>query len=205
MNCRIKTFSEYRESLNTIDVHGNPRQAVLFAYLAGLMDGEGTIRIDRVTKKGKNWNPIYNLHVSIGSVDEFVPDVFHKVFGVGSQRIERVPGKRPLYRWHVRGNRSARTIIENLLPYLVIKRERAYLALRFINEWKDRRNLRNVLELQRSEEAYKAMRKLNAVGAAASTERKSTREGEATVRTASKDAEENPKRSPARLSLVSRA
>jgi hypothetical protein len=170
--------------------HGNPRQAVHFAYLAGLIDGEGTIRIDKLRaeksgmKKKKSISPGYAIHISLGSVDGIMSKIFQRTFNVGSLRVERVAGKRPIYRWHVRGNKSTLPVIKGLMPYLIIKKPQAELALRLVAGWKTPKAKAfgvDPLELQRREDVYLKMRKLNAVGAAATTERDGTREGEATV------------------------
>jgi len=182
-------------------VHGNPMQAIQYAYLAGIMDGEGTIRIDKMKprKDRQTINPTYAVHISIGMVDSTIPALLHQTFGVGSRRIECVFEKRPIYRWHVRGNVSARKVIIPLLPYLIIKRPQAELALRLIDGWEVPRAKKLGLspwELRRREDLYQAVRKLNAVGAAAETKRISAREGEAIVRPWLKNQEGNPKRFP---------
>jgi len=170
--------------------HGDPRQAALLPYLAGMFDGEGTIRIDKLKacnpgmKKKQSVSPGYAVHVSIGMVDPVIPRLFFARFKVGSLRTERVPGKRPIYRWHVRGNVSAIVVVKELLPYLIVKKDQAVLALELTDNWERPRAKAygvDPLELQRREDAYLKMRKLNAVGAAATTERVGIREDEATV------------------------
>ena len=169
-------------------MHDNPRQGLQLAYLAGLMDGEGTIRIDKVKSKKalkimNKRSPNYSAHLSLGSVDEIIPKMFHVQFG-GSLRVECVSGKRPMFRWYIRGNRNALQALKMLLPYLVIKKRNALEVIRFIEEWKTPYSMKagvDFQELQRREEAYQKLRKLNAVGLAATTEWRNTREGEATV------------------------
>lgn len=191
-------------------MQGHPRQAVQLAYMAGIMDGEGTIRIDKMkpSKKRKTKNPCYSVHISLGMVEAVMPQLFRETFGVGSRRVECVEGKRPVHRWHVRGNHCARIVIDALMPYLILKKRQADIALELIEGWKtpySRKKGIDPLELRRREDLYRQMRKLNAVGAAAETERVGTREGETTVRTMSKGIEEDPKWFSRHLQVVSRS
>ncbi len=74
-----------------------------------------------------------------------------------------------------------------------------------INNWKTpyrRSDGVSLEELQRREDIYLKMCKLNAVGAAATTEREGTREGEATVWTNGKPLEENSKQFSRQLRIV---
>jgi hypothetical protein len=151
----------------------NQKQAVLYAYLAGILDGEGTIRICRsklANKKFKNHNLKYAAHMGIGMVSKNVLELFQKVFGA-NVRMERVlKGRQQIYRWGTSGNIGVPIILEKLLPYLMVKRKQAELVIKFCREKQsgfERNNGLPILELQRREEAYQAVRKLNAVGAAA--------------------------------------
>lgn len=164
-------------------------QAVQLAYLAGLFDGEGCFRIqksftenDRATHKVTN--PVYHAQLVIGMVDKDAVSMFSEVFGQGYVREERVPNRRSIWRWALTGRHNIQFVVEALLPYLRVKRPQALTVLDFVTGWRTPYNRRlgtDPEEIQRREEAYQTVRKLNAVGAAATTEYESTREGEATV------------------------
>ncbi len=79
-------------------MHGNPRQDILFAYLAGIIDGEGCIRIGRANNIKKRTNPAYAAYVQVGMTDKRVPELLQDTFG-GSLREECVPEKRSIWRW----------------------------------------------------------------------------------------------------------
>jgi hypothetical protein len=165
-------------------MQGNPRQATL-AYIAGIIDGEGTIRIHKSKpyKKNKQKNCSYAAGIGVGMVEKRIPSLLQEVFGGGLQE-ECVPGRRSIWRWQVSGRLSVYKILEELAPYLILKQEHAYAVMEFCEEWHtpfSRQQGLSSLELQRREDAYQKLRKLNAVGAAATTKQESTREGEVIV------------------------
>lgn len=156
-------------------VQGNPRQAVLYAYLAGIIDGEGTIRIDKTDYSQKRMrSPQYLAQICIGMNDKQVLDLLKETFGGGNVREERVPDRRSVWRWAATGRFRVPPILRMLLPYLKTKRRHAEIVIDFCENWVRPYVSRNGVdpqELQRREEAYLKVRKLNAVGAAATTER----------------------------------
>jgi hypothetical protein len=160
----------------------NQRQAVLYAYLAGIIDGEGTIRIG--SSRHKDWNIKYYASIGVGMTDETVINLFVETFG-SKKRIERVPDRRPIYRWGTSGNIKVPSILQKLISYLIVKRKQAELVIKFCDERQIKGFRRNKglpkKELRRREELYRKIRKLNAVGAAATTNRKDTREREVIV------------------------
>jgi len=143
----------------------NPREAALIGYLAGIMDGEGTIGIKKYMPKGENRTMCYYLYLYVGMQNKEVMSVIQEVFG-GNLREERVPNRRSMWRWTVTGKIHVSAIINVLLPHLIVKREQAMLALECCNTWE----LQNISkhkvqstsgeEILRREEAYQLMRKL---------------------------------------------
>lgn len=154
--------------------HDNPRQAALTAYAAGLIDGEGTIRIAKFGPyaKNKSKHPHYYVAVVVGMVTPAPLRVLMDHFGIGTMREERVPNARSIWRWSVNAQAQAKTLLEEIRPYLLVKGEHADLALMFIERKTapfSRRLGLGAEEIRMREDAYLAMRKLNAVGAAATT------------------------------------
>ena len=164
----------------------NQREAVLLSYLAGIMDGEGTIRIGatKPSEKNKHWNTKYYASVSMGNTSKEVVKMFVDKFG-SKVREECVPNRKKMYRWGTSGNIVVPKILKQLLPYLVIKKKQAELVIMFCETRKVKGFRRNeklpISELQRREEFYWKVKKLNAVGAPATTKQEDTREGEAIV------------------------
>ena len=163
----------------------NQKQAVLLAYLAGIIDGEGTVGIVR-TKPNQRTAQINYRHyayMSLGMVEKQIPDLLKEVFG-GCVNEERVHGMRSVWRWHKTGRDDLIRLLNDLLPYLRIKRPQAELVIDFCKGWEDTRIRANGVlahELQRREDFWLKAKKLNAVGAAATTNRGDTREGKVIV------------------------
>ena len=118
--------------------------------------------------------------------DERIIDLLAKTFG-SNKRIERVlPNRKKMYRWGTSGTTKVPEIINKVYPYLIVKKPMAKIVLQFCkhkkaNSFKNKYNKLPDEELQRREELYLQVRKLNAVGAAATTKSNDTRECEAIV------------------------
>jgi len=101
------------------------------AYLAGIIDGEGTIGIYR--KGGTTKRPHYEGTVIVVQRDPTIPQWIQQRFG-GSliHRVFRIRGgKRDRYtywRWYLIGKKIG-PFLERCLPYLIIKREQAECAI----------------------------------------------------------------------------
>ncbi len=95
------------------------------AYIAGLIDGEGCISVE--IKRG-----IHQLSIIVGMTDANALHVIATRFGnnvrgpYNSMRF----GTRPIYNWSASGGKAVE-MLETLLPYLVVKRSQAELALTF--------------------------------------------------------------------------
>ena len=144
----------------------NQREAVLLSYLAGIMDGEGTIRIgaSNPPEKHPDWNTKYYASISIGMTDKRIIEMFVKKFGT-KLRQECVPNRKIVYRWGTSGNEAVPKILRELLPYLIVKKQQAELVIKFCETRKVTGFRRNqklpIKELLRREEFYKKVKKLN--------------------------------------------
>ena len=98
------------------------------AYLAGLLDGEGSICI--LKRKNSSGNLQYWLEVSIGNTHRGVLDWVHQTFGGHiSDNAERyTPRNHQTWRWRVSSEKACQ-ILEMLLPFLHIKKQQATLAI----------------------------------------------------------------------------
>ena len=179
--------------IEKIDMQGNQRQAVLWAYLAGLIDGEGSFiilktAVEKIAKSSNSVSPRYLAFFCIGMVDKAPLDLIRETIGMGKVYEERVPERRSMWRIRFGGRLTLIPFVKQLLPYLIVKKKQAELLLDFCENWvspgKKEHGYRDRVspqELQRREQAWQKMRKLNAVGAAATTKSESTRECEAIV------------------------
>lgn len=170
-------------------MHGNQRQAIQYAYIAGIIDGEGSFiilkRDNLYTKKThKLRNPYYIGGFCIGMVEKQPIELISSIIGKGKVYEECVPNKRSIWRIRCMGNQLVRSFLDKIMPYLIVKKPQAELLYDFLSNWEipyRRSEGISEKELQRREEAYQKMRKLNAVGAAATTEPICNREVESTV------------------------
>lgn len=91
------------------------------AYFAGFFDGEGCIHIDNK----------HRLSITVSNTNERVIEMFSTIIG-GTVKIRsrRNSKQRDITRWAVSGQR-AMMFLEKMLPYLVVKREEAELAISY--------------------------------------------------------------------------
>ncbi len=101
---------------------------LIYAYLAGLIDGEGCISIRRC-KQGKFI--YYKPMIEVGMTNRQPIELLEKTFG-NSAWYEIIPtGRRKLicHKWRVTGTHCL-TIINAILPYLLVKRRQADLVVK---------------------------------------------------------------------------
>lgn len=146
------------------------------AYLAGLFDGEGTICIQKDSRpsfknNGRNWNPIYNVTFRVGMIDENAIRDFHRFFGVGYVNCEKSYHKfRPMWRYSIRAKNEVRAVIGQIKCYLRVKKPQADLAFRYFEECPSQRGRYLTPEvLEKKEQFFIAMRKLNGVASSPAT------------------------------------
>lgn len=97
------------------------------AWLAGLIDGEGTIGINKFNR-GRS----LVLRVAIGMADETIIQRAHDVAGVGRLRVEPRRGM-DIYRWVVEG-RKALDLLTKIEPHLLRKKQHVHVARTFYEQ-----------------------------------------------------------------------
>ena len=102
------------------------------AYLAGLLDGEGCIMISKTKRKG-NKNYEFWLRVFVSNSHLQGLQEVQKCFGGLINEVKPDSKRFSQNRcWRVWWNgKSGETLLQLLLPYLVIKKEQAIVALEF--------------------------------------------------------------------------
>lgn len=104
---------------------------LLYAYLAGFIDADGSITI--VTAKTKK-SMQYCVKLSAHNCKIEPIEILQRTFGGGKLRntrrgkVKLHPNWRACYEWILTKNQAA-LAIRTLLPYLVVKREQANLCL----------------------------------------------------------------------------
>lgn len=100
------------------------------AYLAGLIDGEGCIRINKA-KQPVGPNHSYEARLQIDMCDKSALEKMRSLFG-GAMRqrsLPKNPKHRPAFTYWATGD-SLREILNAVEPYLLIKHHLATAALR---------------------------------------------------------------------------
>lgn len=97
-------------------------------YVAGFIDGEGSIAIGKnvVHYSGKR---VYYLRLSVHQMDRRPLDQLVERYG-GSLTLNRTHKPNAIWQWVVSGTTAAR-IIEEIRPFLISKAEQADLGLAF--------------------------------------------------------------------------
>jgi hypothetical protein len=171
----------------------NQRQALRISYIAGILDGEGSFCFIKQNKQGQHKkhgrvSPVYYGLVRIGLVNREALEFINDTFPGSVIKCEGVRRDRPtyqvMYRWEMRKRHLLIEILKKLIPYLIVKKPQAELLLETLSTWIMPFNRKIGIcphEIQRRDLAWEEMRKLNAVGAAATTKSHDNREVEAIV------------------------
>jgi len=126
------------------------------AYMAGIMDGEGSFTV------------VYNAKfkafvqdIGFSQTVKLLPKWFQESFGGSLRRIQRKEFKyrrhKPIWRWRIYGHEKVKVFICSLLPYLRLKQKQAELALEF-------HSLGRQHNTRRRHQIVKALHKLNQRG-----------------------------------------
>lgn len=124
-------IGDVREVLPTLEA-GSVQMCVTFSYCAGVIDSDGYIGIKKNTYSMRivkdSTQPTYSERVGVKQIEEQAVNLLYSLFG-GTLRLEKRAKGKPLYMWQVT-DRKAVACLETVLPFLRIKREQAFNALR---------------------------------------------------------------------------
>ena len=120
------------------------------AWAAGIIDGEGCIRLARNKRKDRP-NDTFTAMVFVVNTDIRMLLKLREILGgdVVSRPAPRNPNHKPQWRWQVFSGKSL-FVLEQVLPWLVAKKEQAELVLSSTQyRGNVKRDSSNVIELQR--------------------------------------------------------
>lgn len=102
-----------------------------FAYIAGIIDGEGCITIARCKRPDIRRGFVYTLKVQVTMTDPVIPQWLHNTFG-GNLYIRRSKNIKwsDAYCWSIQST-QAKSFLENLLPFLRVKDKQAKVGIAF--------------------------------------------------------------------------
>ena len=102
------------------------------AYIAGFFDGEGTINLQTHHRNNAAKTTTFHLKFRITNTNKEILDFIKFFFGVGKiYEMKRYSLKHKVAWSYELNGHDAAFAIKILLPYLVVKKEQAKLALKF--------------------------------------------------------------------------
>ncbi len=125
----------------------DPEEKEIMAYIAGLLDGDGSLGI-KLGPRGKVC-PIIQLHNSCKGMTEYLKKLFGGCISCDKPKKE---GNRPVWRWMLQGTESCLNFLNKTKNYLIIKNDSAELIWEFLTspvENKDYIELSKSLNLSR--------------------------------------------------------
>lgn len=129
------------------------------AYMAGFIDADGCFQIikRKHTREQYIWIG-YSIILNVTNTNKEVIDYIHDIFGVSSKVYcqKFVEKRKDVYRLCI-GGRQAQEITKLVLPYLIVKKERAKIFLSFPLK-------RTKVKREEKEIIFQQMRKLNHIG-----------------------------------------
>lgn len=107
-----------------------------WSYLAGLLDGEGCFTIAGSWKKAKNGTSYFHMNLLISLYNNNLDIMRWLIEHFGGTFYVHHPSKKPNhktgYSWHPKGAKNRELLILGILPYLVIKKKQAQIALNYL-------------------------------------------------------------------------
>lgn len=155
-----------------------------WAYIAGILDADGCFMISKHSRKSEyesrkwklvpTWAPTYMPSIKIAMVEIEAIEFIIKQTGYGHYNVNGArkgrPNSKPIYHWYLRSRKNVIPFLNEVIPFLLVKKERAKFLLDFCNTFKEQ-NCRGVLpeELNYREQSYVKMRGFNGNKVAATT------------------------------------
>ena len=140
------------------------------AYIAGFVDGEGCISITRENKHNGNGHQavfrVCDTHIGVLNYLCAITGLGYVKPWVGSsteRRAVRFKNCKPQWRWQFSSN-GMRELLPEILPYLVVKREVAQVALELLQRNLTRGKSLTEEERVRRTPLYKRIKELNQRG-----------------------------------------
>ena len=120
----------------------------ILAYLAGVVDSDGHIGIQRSTNALRNWqkmSPRYWEVITVNQTATEATELFKETFGgLVYPRIFKSGRRKPMWAWTVTGKRASNAL-HAMRPYLRIKGDQADIVFEF-REHMDKRGLHRTNE-----------------------------------------------------------
>lgn len=125
------------------------------AWLAGIIDGEGSIFIMKQGRKDREREFNYILRISVQSTDGIMAKECLNITGEGAcfDNPTSKESQSNTYKWQVSG-KKAKHVLENILPFLRVKKDQAIVAIDFQNTTKKHWRQMTVDDYKKQEDCY---------------------------------------------------
>lgn len=113
------------------------KEEILMAYLAGAMDGDGSFSICKSMQGDRS--PLYYPVIQLSNACEKIIDLLKETFN-GRKHVRKPyvakdgGSRRTNYHWMIQRQPSCLPMLEKIIPYLVLKKERAEHLMKFVLE-----------------------------------------------------------------------
>lgn len=142
-------------------------KGIKLAYLAGALDGDGSFSLIKGTSHS-SVSPLYYPMIQFANANEDAANRFYEYFGGSHNTRKPYTGKDgitrlPSYQWKLEKAPKCLPVLEELIPHLVIKKERAQFLRDYIleNPFKRGSNRLDNKLLANREKAFLKMRSFN--------------------------------------------
>lgn len=154
-----------------------------WSYIAGIMDADGCFMIMRQKRGRKSlekgeFSLSHMCALKIAMIEEeAIRFITQKMkfgdYSLDGARKNRINSK-PIYHWYLRKREDVIEFLENVIPFLRVKKKRAQFLLKFckrMEKYTDKRFCKRLTktELDYREQAYRKMREFNGNKVAATT------------------------------------
>ena len=116
----------YRKSVHHKNWQEPKITAIALSYLAGLIDGDGSILILKRDRTGRG-SLSFTVTVKVGGETEHITKLATQ-YGIGNVWVRKKVGLKHLAEWTIAGN-QARWLLNAIKPYLQLKNPQACVAL----------------------------------------------------------------------------
>lgn len=137
---KMKLMNDQRESTYNISLRyarKNSEDECFWAYIAGLLDTDGSFSIKKETRKG-TINPVYGPAILLSMIDSKAIQYIRNncEYGVIMMVKSQAATQGFCYRFGIYSRQDAISFIKKCLPYLTIKKNAATILLEFCENYK---------------------------------------------------------------------
>lgn len=100
-------------------------------YLAGILDGEGSIQIEIQSKNHVRKTNYYSIRLLVINTDKFLMDWLESNFGGKVTARKLIPNRRQCYKWNICSFKAAE-ILQECLPFMIVKKREAQVLIDFM-------------------------------------------------------------------------